>query len=176
MPAQFEATLASHVGTVSGRKLPKSGVSLTLLSYDYTNKKLHLVYPDMHGDMYRILIDFSKKPGTTYTVMADGSCHCAPLWGKMVPWCTPATAELVNGLSLTGSDDNVNLFVSPDSPISMTLTRKSDCIFLMTSRTAGNPRTKYASMTVTTYMNVTVGIPNPDIMKIPRSCNCTTQV
>ena len=50
-----------------------------------------------------------------------------------------ATAELVNGLSLTGSDDNVNLFVSPDSPISMTLTRKSDCIFLMTSRTAGNP-------------------------------------
>jgi len=30
------------------------------LSYDYTNKKLHLVYPDMHGDMYRILIDFSK--------------------------------------------------------------------------------------------------------------------
>jgi len=30
MPAQFEATLASHVGTVSGRKLPKSGVSLTL--------------------------------------------------------------------------------------------------------------------------------------------------
>ena len=30
MPTQFEAILASHVGTVSGRKLPKSGVSLTL--------------------------------------------------------------------------------------------------------------------------------------------------
>ena len=58
---------------------------------------------------------------------------------NIVLWPLDYTAELVNGLSLTGSDDNVNLFVSPDSPISMTLTRKSDCIFLMTSRTAGDP-------------------------------------
>ena len=37
-----------------------SGQDDTFQSYDYTNKKLHLMYPDMHGDMYRILIDFSK--------------------------------------------------------------------------------------------------------------------
>lgn len=177
MPTQFEAILASHIGTVSGKKQPpRSGVSLTLLSYDYTNKKLHLMYPESRGEMYRIFVDFATMPATSYTVMRDGSCQCSPMWGNMVPWCTPDNAELASGLSLTGSGDNVNMFVSPDSPVSMTLTRKSDCIFLMTSRTAGNPGKKYASMTVTTYMNVTMGISNPEIMAIPHGCNCTSNV
>ena len=45
---------------------------------------------------------------------------------------------LANAEFVTGSGDDVSIFISPGFPFSMTVTRKSDCVYMMKTYTFGN--------------------------------------
>lgn len=168
-PEQYEAISDSMIGTGSTAGMPASLNKMTgKVSYDYKLKMLNYNFTgDYNGHAYtaRSLQDYKNK--VMYTIKPDGTCDKMPVYipDIMESNCFDDSMKVRDGY--IGSPKNkvpISVYTVNGQGSSVTFTVDKDCVLIDSVRTTGN------SMQASRLTDITLGIADPSVFKLPSSC------
>ncbi|XP_078334597.1 uncharacterized protein LOC144625892 [Crassostrea virginica] len=143
----------------------------TRIGYDYVNRKISL-----QQKIYNITVDtqesvhviYDFKQRTVYSITNGNYCIANTISGEMWPNCIPDSATHLGTFNISGPTVNIYRMVTPGGATVRFSVSYGECNPSTESVLTSGP---VYDLTVSVYENVTKGISDPSVFKVPTFCH-----